>query len=220
MHKKYWHQKWQFNEIGFNQKQPNELMRQYFDSLNLKQSSRVFVPLCGKSIDMLWLANKGYHVVGVELSPIACEAFFIENNISFTVMQSDKFMVFKSDTITLLSGDFFDLNKSILGTVNAVFDRAALVALPSKLRRRYVESLINLLEPATLMFLIVVTYEQNMMNGPPFSVSENEVTELYGDYFSIKQLYDESAEKISKHLQAKGLTQASEQVYYLISNHA
>jgi len=218
MHKKYWHQKWQSNEIGFNQQQPNELMRQYFDLLSLKQGNRVFVPLCGKSIDMLWLASQGYDVVGVELSAIACEAFFNENKRTFTVMQSDQFTVFKSDNITLLSGDFFNLNKSILGKVNAVFDRAALIALPPELRRRYAVSLINLLEPVTPMFLIVVTYDQNMMSGPPFPVDENEVRELYGNHFSIKQLYDEPAEKISRHLHAKGLTQVSEQVYYLISN--
>lgn len=216
MNADYWHQKWQSNDIGFNQFKPNPLMVRYFNSLHLKQGSRVFVPLCGKSIDMLWLAEQGYHVIGVELSTIACDAFFQGNQIPVTVTQSEHFIHYQSDNITLLAGDFFNLNKLILGDIDAVFDRAALVALPQPLRQRYVSHLMGLLSSKTCIFLIVFNYEQQMMPGPPFSVEQNEVTSLYGADFNIHLWFDELVKKISPHLQAKGLSSASEQVYCLV----
>ena len=215
MEKAFWQQKWESNEIGFNQQQPNELLLRYFRTLNLRQQSRVFVPLCGKSIDMLWLVNQGYKVIGVELSQIACDAFFNENKIPVEITQSDKFTVYQSERLTLLSGDLFDLNKETLGKVDAVFDRAALIALPAELRQRYATFLMNLIEPGTPMLLITNTYDQNEMNGPPFSVDERDVFSLYGDRFNIKQLYNQPAESIPPHLRAKGLTNVSEEVYYL-----
>ena len=96
MKEEYWHQRWQSNEIGFNQSQPNELLRRFFNVLNLKPGNRVFVPLCGKSVDMLWLASQGYEVVGVELTSIACEAFFNENIIPVNVTTTDNCTVFQS----------------------------------------------------------------------------------------------------------------------------
>ena len=217
MEKEFWHQRWESNEIGFNQVQPNELLTQYFSMLNLKKGSRVFVPLCGKSIDMLWLANQGYDIVGVELSSIACDAFFKENKISVEVRQVGKFTVYQSERITLLAGDIFDLNKQLLGKIDAVFDRAALIALPAELRQHYAALTLSLLEPGTPIFLISGTYNQNEMLGPPFSVDENEVMALYGDHFNVKQIHNQLAESISPHLREKGLTKASVEAYYLTS---
>jgi thiopurine S-methyltransferase len=215
MKKEFWYHRWQSNQIGFNQSQPNPLLLQYFAVLKLKPGNRVFVPLCGKSIDMLWLASQGYDVVGVELSSIACDAFFNEHSIPVEVIQSDTFTVYLSEKITLLSGDFFDLNKERLGKVDAIFDRAALIALPAELRQRYATILTDLVEPGTPMLLIASTYDQSEMQGPPFSVDENEVMALYGDRFNIKQLYNQPVESIPPHLQEKGLSASSSEVYYL-----
>jgi thiopurine S-methyltransferase len=217
MKQEFWHQKWQSNQIGFNQLQPNHLLLQYFATLNLKPGSRVFVPLCGKSIDMLWLVSQGYEVLGVELSSIACTAFFNEQSIPVTVTHSDTFTVYHSEKITLLSGDFFDLNKKMLNKVDAVYDRAALIALPVELRQRYATFLMSLIEPGIPMLLITNRYDQNEMEGPPFSVDENEVASLYSEHFNIQQLYHQVVETIPKHLLAKGLITASEAVYYLSS---
>ena len=216
MKKEYWHGKWQQNQIGFNQEEPNPFLLQYINLLNLKRGDRIFVPLCGKSIDMFWLIKQGYYVIGVEFSLIACEAFFKENSIPFEVSKYDLFTVFQGKNITLLSGDFFNLNKSLLGTVNAVFDRAAIIALPEELRQRYAKHFIELLEPNTPLLLISLSYDQNEMEGPPFSVEKKEVEKLYQNNFSIKQLCNKPVEKIGPHLLAKGLTQASEQVYHLL----
>lgn len=215
MKNNYWQQKWKYNDIGFNQKQPNAFLVEYINTINLKTNDRIFVPLCGKSIDMLWLAEQSLNVVGVELSPIACAAFFTEHSIPFTIAEIHNFTTYQSERITLLSGNFFDLNKDQLGQVNAVYDRAALVALPAELRCQYAACLTNLMDFETKMLLISASYNQNEMEGPPFSVEEKEVKRLYANHFSIIQLDHKSVESIPLHLKAKGLTQISEQVYVL-----
>lgn len=217
MNKEYWHQKWQSKEIGFNQLQPNKLMQRYFPSLKLTSGCYVFVPLCGQSIDMLWLAEQGYQVVGVELSEIACSDFFKENKIPVKITQIKDFILYSSDKVTIFCGDFFKLTPAILDKIDAVYDRAALIALPVDVRKSYTEHLVELTTLTTAMFLITTRYNQNEMHGPPYSVDENEVIALYGAHFDIKQLYGKPLE-IPAHLQAKGLIQATEQVYSLSKN--
>ena len=218
MQKEFWHQVWQKNEIGFNQLEANELLKHYFKQLHLKPGSRVFVPLCGKSVDMLWLVNQGYKVIGVELSQVACEAFFNACNHSATITKLDKFTLYESEKLTLLCGDYFDLNKETLGVVDAVYDRAALIALPIEMRKLYVNALIPLLEPKTPIFLLTGSYDQTKMQGPPFSVDEEEVRALYGECFQMQQLYSGAVKQIMPHLQARGLSDACDHVYYLLSN--
>jgi thiopurine S-methyltransferase len=210
----YWQQKWDENDIGFNQLQPNALLKRYIGSFDLKPQSRLFVPLCGKSVDMLWLMNAGYQIVGVELSAIACEAFFTENNLAVTISQEQNFTTYCHPKLTLFCGDFFKLTKERLGHIDMVYDRAALVALPSSLRRLYIDHLINLLGPQTSLLLITSAYDQNKMNGPPFSVDEQEVKSLYAN-FQIKQLYNRPIKNIPKHLHARGLIDAHEQAYHI-----
>lgn len=214
MDKEYWHQKWQSKEIGFNQLQPNKLMQRYFASLHLTPGCRVFVPLCGQSVDMLWLAEEGYQVIGVELSQVACSAFFKENKIPVKITETNDFIIYSSDEITIFCGDFFKLNRAILDKIDAVYDRAALIALPVETRKSYSKHLVELTQPATPIFLITTVYNQNEMRGPPFSVDKDEVITLYSAHFNIIQWYSKQFEAPA-HLQAKGLLQATEQVYLL-----
>ena len=215
MDKKYWHQRWQSNEIGFNQSKPNQLMQRYFPLLNLEPSNHIFVPLCGKSIDMIWLAGQGYKVTGIELSESACQAFFSDNKIAAKKTQTDNFVVYSNNQITLFSGDFFKLNKSILDKIDAVYDRAAFVALPASLRSLYTEKLSQLLAPETKICLITTLYNQKQMQGPPFSIDESEIDTLFGLNFEIEQLYSKPLMEIPLHLKSKGLLQATEQVHML-----
>lgn len=214
MNSEYWHQKWQSKDIGFNQLQPNKLMLRYFSVLKLRPGSRVFVPLCGQSIDMLWLAEQEYQVIGVELSQVACNAFFEENKIPVKVTATKDFSLYLSEKITILCGNFFKLNRVILDKIDAVYDRAALIALPKESRKSYTEHLVELITPATTMFLITTVYNQSEMQGPPFSVDEGEVNELYGAHFDINQLFSKEFEAPA-HLQIKGLNQVKEQAYLL-----
>ncbi len=220
MDKDFWHEKWQTNDIGFNQPQPNQLMQRYFPTLHLKPGNRVFVPLCGKSIDMIWLAGQGYKVIGIELSSAACRAFFKENKIRVKVSELEDFVIYSSDVITLISGDFFKLDKSILGDIDGVYDRAALIALTAEVRQLYSAHLAQLVEPDTKMFLITTWYDQTAMQGPPFSVDEKEVKELYSPHFDIKKLYSKPISEVLAHLQTRGLLQATEQVYCLTKKKA
>lgn len=215
MQKEFWHQKWQCNDIGFNQQQPHALLIQYFGTLNLRSGQRVFVPLCGKSVDMLWLLNQSIDVVGVELSSIACEAFFSEHDISFSKTQVGKFSVYQGKNISLLCGDFFDLTPAILGHIDAVYDRAALIALPTDIRQHYASFTKTLFERNTPVLLLVVSYDQSRMNGPPFSVDKAEIVKLYGKHIHLKQLCSQSVQPIPSHLGDKGLTVLTEQAYYL-----
>lgn len=216
MEKQYWQQRWEGNEIGFNQSQPNALMQRYFPKLDLKPGDCVFVPLCGKSIDMIWLAGQGYQVIGVELSEQACKAFFHENKIRFKITEMNDFTVYKSDQITLFSGDFFKLDENQLEKIDAVYDRAALIALPQELRKLYSEQLAKLLETGTKILLITTSYDQREMQAPPFSVNEIEVNELFKNNFDVTQVYSKSLKDIPEHLKAKGLKHAIEQVYSLL----
>ncbi len=215
MENSYWHQRWVAQEIGFNQSQPNQLLQRYCHTLNLQPGDRVFVPLCGKSIDMLWLVQQGYHVVGVELSLIACESFFIDYNLPVKTIQTESHTIFQSENITVYAGDFFQLNKALIGDIAAVYDRAALIALPATLRRPYVDCLTRLLSPLTKILLITTVYNQSEMPGPPFSVDRNEIETLYSSCLNIDLLYEKFIQKIPEHLQNKGLSNATEHAFLI-----
>ena len=215
MQAEFWHTRWKDKELGFNQSQPNPLMKKYFPTLKLKSNARVFVPLCGKSIDMLWLAQQGYRVIGVELSEIACTDFFKENELEHSVTLLETFSVFKSELITLLVGDFFNLTRTLVGDIDAVYDRAGLIALPLEMRHNYSSFLAKLLNDKSQMLLLTTVYNQSEMQGPPFSVNAQEVKKCYGKELSIKEIYHKEFSDIPKHLKAKGLLSAVEHVFHL-----
>jgi len=176
----FWHQRWQANKIGFHLGAVNPYLVEYWPGLKLHAGSRVFVPLCGKSLDMLWLAEQGYDVTGVEISPLAVRAFFEENRLPPPqVEQRGAFEIWSVPQISLICGDFFELQAAQLGEVAAVYDRASLIALPPEMRADYVAHLQNLCPAAPPHLLITLEYEQQNMTGPPFSVVAEEVQALY-----------------------------------------
>lgn len=214
MQNEFWHTKWKTKETGWDQKQPSPLLIEYFKTLNLKPGARVFVPLSGKSIDMFWLANQGYQVVGIELNLDACRLFFNEHNIPYTQSKQEKFEILSSDHIKLFVGDFFDLDKTTLGNVDAVYDRAALIALPNETHHQYAHKIMSLQDIETQILLITFDYDRNQMTGPPFAVNPLEVQAIFGKNFTITTLYNEEIE-ILAHLKAKGLTQLQELAFHL-----
>lgn len=166
MEKDYWLERWEREEIGFHQNEINLYLRQYWQELNLAPDSKVFVPLCGKSRDMLWLSEQGHSVLGVESSAIAAQAFFTENGYNPHHAARDKFDYYYAGGIQILRGNFFDLSKQDLTKVGAVYDRASMIALPPEMRERYVRWLLSILPPATKTLLITVDYDQQEMAGP------------------------------------------------------
>lgn len=183
----FWHQRWEENRIGFHLEQVNPYLVEYWPSLGLAPASRVFVPLCGKSRDLLWLAGQGHEVIGVEISPIAVRAFFEENRLQPEVTTEGAFEIWSVEQITVLLGDFFELQPAQLGEVAGVYDRASLIALPAEMRPDYVAHL-NALCPSAPRLLITLDYDQAQMSGPPFAVSDAEVEALYADRGSLTRL--------------------------------
>ncbi len=211
----FWKQRWQENQIGFHLDEVNPLLVKYHSALNLPRGSHVFVPMCGKSLDLLWLQRAGHYVTGIECSELAIQSFFTEHKLPVKHLPDPVLHSYRSDEIHLLQGDFFDLPSSMLADVAAVYDRAALIALPEAMRRRYVAKLIELLPQDAAMLLITLTYNQATMSGPPFSVSETEVRDLYGKCYEIRLLQQTNILPEQPRFAQRGLESLLETVYLL-----
>jgi thiopurine S-methyltransferase len=179
MEPEFWHQRWASNQIGFHEGQVNAYLARHYADLAVARGQTVFVPLCGKSVDLRWLADQGTHVLGVELSPIAVESFFAEQALTPRTRKEGAFAVWESGPIRLLCGDYFALVPEDLAGVHVVYDRAALIALPPERRADYVAHLDQLLPGARRTLLVTLEYPQEQMQGPPFSVAEREVHSLF-----------------------------------------
>ncbi|MGD1855290.1 MAG: thiopurine S-methyltransferase [Leptolyngbyaceae cyanobacterium] len=184
MNRQFWQQKWEDNNIAFHRSEANPVLVNYFEMLSLGKGSRVFVPLCGKTLDIAWLLANGYRVVGAELVDIAIKQLFIELELEPTVLEIDNVKHYHAANIDIFVGDIFNLSSPVLGTVDAVYDRAALVALPQDVRSRYTSHLIEITHKAPQL-LVSYEYDQTMMAGPPFSISDEEVHQHYGKNYSL-----------------------------------
>ncbi|MDP2177369.1 thiopurine S-methyltransferase [Methylicorpusculum sp.] len=211
----FWLNKWQKKDIGFHQDAVNPSLMDYWPRLDVGNQGRVLVPLCGKTQDMLWLAGQGHHVVGVEISPIAVQEFFAENQLDATHAQLDGLDHWSAGAVRLICGDFFATTAAVVDEVMAVYDRAALIALPPELRRRYVAHLSSLLPYGTDILLVVIDYPPAEMDGPPFSVNDHEVNALYGAEFSISMLAERDVLDENPRFRQRGLTRMIERVYRL-----
>ena len=173
MDAKFWHNRWQDNLIPFHKAQVNDYLERYFERLGLAHGDRVLVPLCGKSVDMAWLRDRGCAVTGVELSAIAVRDFFSEQGIAASESEDGDFLVLEGGGITLLSGDFFALGREHTAKVSAVYDRAALIALPEEMRARYVDQLLSLVAPEVPMLLLTFEYPAHEITVHHFQWMKN-----------------------------------------------
>lgn len=215
MQPEFWHERWQRNEIGFHQDRPHAALARHWPALRLAPGSRVFVPLAGKSLDMVWLAANGYRVVGVELSPIAVRDFFAAQQLAPVVERHGALERHAVDSLELWCGDVFDLTPALLGDIDAIFDRAALVALPPALRQRYAAQLVALSGRSTQMLLVTMEYDQAQMPGPPHAVPEAEVQALYGATHAIELLERNTALADFPKFAQRGVSALAEAVYHL-----
>jgi thiopurine S-methyltransferase len=211
----FWHDRWRKGQIGFHQSVVDSRLQQYWPELALAAGSRVFVPLCGKSLDMLWLLERGFSVVGIDLSAVALESFCMENGIAAKRRTSGDLEVYETLNLQLYCGDFFALTAPLLGNVAAVYDRAALIAWTPEQRAAYVDHMTALTRPGTQTLLNTLEYPQAQMSGPPFSVSAGDVERLYAQSHSIRELgrYDILANEAR--LRSRGVTQLHEACYLL-----
>jgi len=218
----FWLERWGRGATGFHQHHINPYLGYYYGELGppLEKRSelRVFVPLCGKSKDLWWLQQSGYDSVGVECSELAVEQFFTEQQLNYSKMDTESHVSYKSDRLEILLGDFFTLQADDIGNITDIFDRASLIALPKEMRREYVSKVTGLQKPGTRTLLITLTYPENEMDGPPFSVSEKEVNELYQDKFKVEKLAEKNILEDEPRFKDKGLTALMETAYKLTKN--
>lgn len=211
----FWHARWQNNEIGFNQSKINPYLQPFWPQLNAPHDKAVFVPLCGKSIDMVWLRTQGYSVLGVEISPIAVSDFFKEQDIIPNVTPQGVFERWEAEGIAILVGDFFALSAQDLAACGSVYDRASLVALPPAMREHYAQHVKRIMPPACSTLLITFEYDQTERPGPPFAVLESEVRALYQNDFQVDLWLDIDILPQSPGFKNAGITYLHEKVYCL-----
>jgi thiopurine S-methyltransferase len=183
----FWHRKWERNEIAFHEREANPLLVTHFKELSLPKGSRVFVPLCGKSLDIHWLLSHGYRVAGSELSNIAVAQLFAELGVEPRMTAIDQISRYSANNIDVFVGDIFSLSRGVLGQIDAIYDRAALVAFPESMRDRYAAHLIEITDRAPQL-LITYVYDQRLADGPPFSVGPEEVRRRYQESYGLELL--------------------------------
>jgi thiopurine S-methyltransferase len=189
MDAEFWHERWQQGQIGFHQPDFHPALPRYWPRLDLRPGSRVFVPLCGRSLDMVWFAQRFHPVLGVELSPIAAAGFFEHESLTPLRFTHGAFQLYAASNYEILQGDFFDMAPGDAGAIHGWYDRAALIALPPDMRQRYAAHLAGLLAPGARGLLITLEYPPEKMDAPPpFSVPVHEVLALFEQDFTVELL--------------------------------
>lgn len=213
----YWQSRWQKGNIGWHTDQVYPHLKTYWPRLKLQQGDTVLVPLCGKSLDIKWLLDNGFYVIGVDISAVAIQGLLDFMGGTFTKSTKEGFSVFTSENIELWQGDFFKMEPRLLPDIDAVYDKAALIALPSERRKIYASVIKNIISSHAKMLLNCFEYRQQEMNGPPFAVFREELEELYGDIFSISLLHEESLFEQLQKFQHRGLSSFLNEKVYLLS---
>lgn len=183
----FWADRWQNGRIGFHRTTVDAFLPAHWAELGFLERRCVFVPLCGKSVDLVWLRDCGHDVIGVELSEIAVESFFSENGVPARRREYSEFDRYDARQLELVRGDFFELDAEGLRTVSAVYDRAALISWAPELRAGYVQHLTAITPRDASIFLVVLEYQQTQRIGPPFSVAFDEVHRLYSGAYDIRE---------------------------------
>lgn len=215
MEKEFWIERWAQRQTGFHQPEFNRYLLRYWPELGVTAPAVVFIPLCGKTLDMLWLRSQGYEVIGVECAEQACREFFAENQIDHDVEQTAEFLKFSADGVTMYCGDVFALRAEDLSEVAAVFDRGSMVALPPALRNAYVRHMKTILPPQANVLLVTMDYAQEEMEGPPFAVTQQEVIADYQDRFTVTQHLFQDVLEENPRFRERGLSALAEAVYSL-----
>lgn len=213
MKAEFWLKKWKLNEIGFHQDSTNESLQAFWPSLRAPPGGAVLVPLCGKSLDMCWLAEQGHTVVGIEVSPVACEAFFDGLKLNPDTENAGAFRSYSAGPYRILQGDFFSAMSADVGPVAAFYDRAALVAMPPQMQPAYARRLVNLLPPGAVGLINCLEYPPEVMEGPPFSIGEASLRELLGAGCRVRRISARDINTEGTNLEGRGLVGLAETTY-------
>ena len=216
MEHRFWLERWSRGQTGFHQTSVDHNLERHWPRLECAEGSRVFVPLCGKSLDLPWLRDRGHDVVGLELSELAIEAFCLENGIPARRRALPQYDRYESPRLSLLRGDFYAASPALLGNVDAIYDRAALVAWPPDQRGRYVAHLNAVSPGARAMLLIALEYPQAQMKGPPFSVGRGEIERLFPRDYEITELGRRDVLAFEPRMRDRGVSSMFEVSYRLV----
>ncbi|TGD74315.1 thiopurine S-methyltransferase [Mangrovimicrobium sediminis] len=190
MQAEFWKTKWHTGEIGFHLDDVNPMLARHIDALGLAAGARLLLPLCGKTRDIAWLLSRGFSVIGVELVEDAVRQLFAELGVEPQVSEEGGLKRYSVEGLDILVGDFFATSASAVGPVDAVYDRAALVALPAPMRERYTAHL-RAVSGGVRQLLIAYVYDQSLADGPPFSVTDAEVERHYAAHYRLTRLVAE-----------------------------
>ena len=204
----FWHARWQSQNIGWHRAMFNDLLVKHWPKLNAVEDGKVLVPLCGKSLDMLWLAKQGYSVIGIDMVEQAVKSFFADNQLEFESIKIGKHKKFSSQPFTLFHGNILDLEAGVI-QADAWYDRAALIALNPSDRKDYVNQIRQQTKIGAVGLLITFSYPQEQMNGPPFALHDDDVTDLFCDGFEVEFLEKIDLEDEKK----RGLTDITSSVF-------
>jgi thiopurine S-methyltransferase len=171
----FWQERWQEGRTAFHEGRPNAFLEQFHDRV-LGDCESILVPLCGKTEDLAYLAGRGHTVVGIELVEDAVRQFFAGHGIEPAI----EGQVYRAGALTIVAGDIFGVTPAVIGDIDGIYDRAALVALPRELRDRYVTHLRTVLA-STAVAELLVSIEHTSGDGPPFSVETDEVRARFAD---------------------------------------
>jgi thiopurine S-methyltransferase len=215
MEPEFWLERWREARTGFHQDAPTPLLLKHWPAVGAEPGSRVFVPLAGKSLDMAWFASQGYRVLGAELSPLAVAQFFESQGVEPSVEEAADGLHHLAGPIELVQGDVFALDADAIASCTAVFDRAAIIALPPEMRGHYAKEIYGKLPSSCRGLLITLEYPQHERQGPPFSVGEPEVRALFGTDWSVELLERRDILEQQATFVAEGITTLHTSVYQL-----
>lgn len=218
MEREFWHERWERNEIGFHSDAVNPHLERHLHRTSWPPGANILVPLCGKSLDLWWLRDRGFRVTGVEISPLAVRDFFAETGRDPDIVDRNGVAVYRLERLEIYCGDFFALGRHDLPPLQGVYDRAALVALPPRMRADYVNHIDSLTRAGTRTLLITLEYLQREMNGPPFSVPPGEVEERYSEGHRVQRLQSQDCLAAEPRFRAKGLSRLDEHVFLIEKN--
>lgn len=214
----FWLDRWQSNEIGFHQPMVQPALERHWAGLGVKPGARVFVPLAGKSLDMVWLAERGHEVIGAELSKLAVDTFFSDRSRAASIVTEGQHSVHRAGPYEVWCGDYFELPAHATSRIGAVYDRAALVAMPVTLQQRYASKLAELTPRDAPVLLVSLEYDPSQMDGPPFPIPRSQIESLFGQSFDITPLDAREGLPASPNLKKRGLTWLKEPIYLLRRN--
>ena len=183
----FWHNRWHSQQTGWHRPEYNDLLVKYWPTINAPANCEVLVPLCGKSLDMIWLAKQGHYVTGLEMVEKAVETFFSENELEYNITENNTHKIHSSKPYKIFQGNFFDLEKGVL-KADAWYDRAAMIAIEPSYRKEYVKQIHNQTNPGAVGLLVTFAYPQEQMDGPPFALHDSHVYDLFSEGFEVECL--------------------------------